>query len=143
VSIVLYFFQLLSGNCNLRCFAPSRFAPSSFVPKSFDIIKSFCPQIIIRCQSCFQGPSLTDNWGKGLYIHIFMFCLMDSFWKRLFLQYVNMNIHPPIMASSYGPAWLFCPPKNVYDKAINIFCKNIYKNASMNKLHSIYSSLYF
>ena len=33
-----------------------------------------------------------DNWGGGADIHIFVFCPINFFWNRLFLQSVNTNI---------------------------------------------------
>jgi hypothetical protein len=39
-----------------------------------------------------------DNWGGGrANIHIFVFCIINFFWNRLFLWSVNTNI------------WIFAP----------------------------------
>jgi hypothetical protein len=41
--------------------------------------------------------SKLDNWG-GAHIHIFVFCVINFFWNRLFLWSVNMN------------RWIWAPP---------------------------------
>ncbi len=45
-----------------------------------------------------QGHKKVDNWGD--HIHIFVFCTINFFGNRLFLQSANMNISiwsPPII----------------------------------------------
>jgi hypothetical protein len=39
-----------------------------------------------------------DKWGGGDHIHIFVFCIINLFWNRLFLRSVNTNI------------WIWSPP---------------------------------
>jgi hypothetical protein len=48
----------------------------------------------VVCVHFLSGPKLDaiKGGGGGLHIHIFVFCPIDFFWKRLFLRYVNMNI---------------------------------------------------
>ena len=70
----------------------------------------------LTCRLSHPKPSkrsldliLSSFLAPVMYVHIFVFCPTDFFWKRLFLRYVNMNIWiytpPPIIASSYGPVW--------------------------------------
>ena len=49
------------------------------------------------CPKCDQWHRQLDNWG-GANIHIFVFCIINLFWNRLFLWSVHehkyMNIRP-------------------------------------------------
>jgi hypothetical protein len=60
-------------------------------------IKQLLHSRIGKCQG--QRRRNIDNWG-GADIHIFVFCPINFFWNRLFLQSVNTNIwisDPPII----------------------------------------------
>jgi hypothetical protein len=53
------------------------------------------------------GPrSQLDNWGGGGHIYIFVFCIINFFWNRLFLRSVNTNIwicpRPPNYRAGYA-----------------------------------------
>ena len=67
---------------------------------------------ILEVENGLQGPRKIDKWGGGggggAHIHIFVLCIINLFWNRLFLQcehaYMNMCPPPPPELSIFrGP----------------------------------------